>query len=656
MALKLATRIVAGLVVVDAQLRGLIDASNCFLDYTQDCRETGRCCSAKMSCYEKDSQWSACLPYCIAGQAHNSDADSRLEHPGPWSCREVLPTDQFLVAQAAKTLLLSREQLRSLYSEKFKRFDQDNSSTMDLNEFRHLLREKFQQRSVEVSEDLVQKIWKDLDPSHSGAVNFTEFCRWYFSTIGWGSLQSTANSLGRSTEEIARLYYGKFKDFDAGQSGTMEMNEFRTLLQRVLGREVQEHVFTTLWNDLDRDGTGSATFHDFSKWYFQWMSDRPSMDMPQFNRYEYDQFQNKGCAVGSFALKDGMPSADSAMACKQTCSNDPRCDIVEYVTSNGHCQKRHFYGVITKDASGLPNKIFLKDVPGTNLYMKLAPAEDPPAFQWQEVMGILTPEQGNLLMQDSPHTISYGDCRDLCARSRFCNCFAYSSVSTICNRYIDCQSSQLVPDSEYKVYFKVASLADDSTPWWSLGWWILMVIALIGCFCLGARYRRKKEGRAYAPVTTEPELEILLENSSKVERWPGSCGACGCACGRPPFWIPATGAVVVLPAEKGVAPKYSSTKRPCSGIEDMVCSEALKPADVILRIGDVFVHSVQSMEQVIKSAKRGNQLDLVVLRPRGVGEYKCSSDHKVQKIVPCDLDMGKALQTHKEVKIVLTVQ
>ncbi|CAL1164711.1 unnamed protein product [Cladocopium goreaui] len=166
----------------------------------------------------------------------------------------------------------------------------------------------------------------------------------------------------------------------------------------------------------------------------------------------------------------------------------------------------------------------------------------------------------------------------------------------------------------------------------------------------------REEGRAYAPVTTEPELEILLENSSKVERWPGSCGACGCACGRPPFWIPATGAVVVLPAEKGVAPKYSSTKRPCSGIEDMVCSEALKPADVILRIGDVFVHSVQSMEQVIKSAKRGNQLDLVVLRPRGVGEYKCSSDHKVQKMVPCDLDMGKALQTHKEVKIVLTVQ
>eukprot|EP00435_Cladocopium_sp_Y103_P009648 s3527_g2.t1 len=299
---KLATRIVAGLVVVDAQLRGLIDASNCFLDYIQDCRETGRCCSAKMSCYEKDSQWSACMPYCIAGQAHNSDADSRLEHPGPWSCRQVLPTDQFLVAQAAKTLLLSPKQLRPLYSESFKRFDQDNSSTMDLNEFRHLLQEEFQQRGVEVSEDLVQKIWKDLDPSGSGAVNFTEFCRW----TGWSSLQSTANSLGRSTEEIARLYYGKFKDFDAG-SGTMEMNEFRTLLRRVLGREVQEHVFTTLWNDLDRDGTGSATFHDFSKWYFQWMSgDRPSMDTPQFNRYEYDQFQNKGCAVGSFALKDGI--------------------------------------------------------------------------------------------------------------------------------------------------------------------------------------------------------------------------------------------------------------------------------------------------------------------------------------------------------------
>lgn len=40
--------------------------------------------------------------------------------------------------------------------------------------------------------------------------------------IGWGSLQSTANSLGRSTEEIARLYYAACWECSDGKTETLK--------------------------------------------------------------------------------------------------------------------------------------------------------------------------------------------------------------------------------------------------------------------------------------------------------------------------------------------------------------------------------------------------------------------------------------------------
>jgi len=679
-------RFAAALVVVDAdwQLRGMMDQASttsmfvahsdgsdapaCYLDYSQDCRETGHCCSETMRCFEKNAYWSACMPFCIPGQQQDSDKDTNQQ--GPWSCREVLPADEFLVREAAKSLSRSKEEIKRIYYDEFKRFDEDKSFTLNLDEFRRMLQEHFAAKyGFKVSEDLVQRIWSDVDQSAKGAVNLAAFCKWKLDSrnamSSWSTLAPTAKELGRSTEEIVTLYYDKYKTLDADQSGSVELKEFQTLLGRVLGREVSPHVLETLWKDLDSDGSGFGSFKEFAEWYFQWMDTQGSaLDEPLssdvfhrsiFNHFDYDRFPNKRCTGASFALSDRTLHPSSAKACMEMCSRDPRCDLVEYLTSPGRCEKRHFYEDITKDDDALSRDIFFKDAQGTNLYVKLSPAADPPAFEWKAIIGILAPSSGKILEKDTP-AMSFGSCRDLCARSRFCNCFAFSNVSSICDRYFNCQSSQVVPDSRYKVYYKVGPLHEDSEPW-ALKWIVMVLLLSCVCFLLGVCFRRrKKEGRAYAPLTTEPELEIMLENSSKVERWPGSCGNCGCACGRPPFWIPSSGAVVVLPVQKGSSPKYSSMKRhPRSGIEDVVCSEALKPADVILRIGDVFIRNVQSMEQVIKSARSGDRLDMIVLRPREAAEYSPASRHDKAEGAIQELDVLKALKTHEEVKIQLRI-
>eukprot|EP00434_Breviolum_minutum_P017756 symbB.v1.2.015671.t1/scaffold1178.1/size133623/4 len=170
------------------------------------------------------------------------------------------------------------------------------------------------------------------------------------------------------------------------------------------------------------------------------------------------------------------------------CSNGKS---LRYLTSPGRCEKRHFYEDITKDDDALSRDIFFKDAQGTNLYVKLTPAADPPAFEWKAIIGILAPSSGKILEKDTP-AMSFGSCRDLCARSRFCNCFAFSNVSSICDRYFNCQSSQVVPDSRYKVYYKVGPLHEDSEPW-ALKW--IMMVLLLSCVCASCLVFASEEGR-----------------------------------------------------------------------------------------------------------------------------------------------------------------
>eukprot|EP00434_Breviolum_minutum_P017758 symbB.v1.2.015673.t1/scaffold1178.1/size133623/6 len=334
------------------------DAPACYLDYSQDCRETGHCCSETM----RRAWW-----LLVRLSAHGTPSEGCEEfRQGPWSCREVLPADEFLVREAAKSLSRSKEEIKRIYYDEFKRFDEDNSFTLNLDEFRRMLQEHFAAKyGFKVSEDLVQRIWSDVDQSAKGAVNFscnhyygkderkfgrflidpggvprnlTAFCKWKLDSrnamSSWSTLAPTAKELGRSTEEIVTLYYDKYKTLDADQSGSVELKEFQTLLGRVLGREVSPHVLETLWKDLDSDGSGFGSFKEFAEWYFQWMDTQGSaLDEPLssdvfhrsiFNHFDYDRFPNKRCTGASFALSDRTLHPSSAKACMEMCSRDPR--------------------------------------------------------------------------------------------------------------------------------------------------------------------------------------------------------------------------------------------------------------------------------------------------------------------------------------------
>lgn len=358
---------------------------------------------------------------------------------------------------------------------------------------------------------------------------------------------------------------------------------------------------------------------------------------------------------------------------------------------NGFCRKRnlvdefgHGYRMTTDD---------LEDAEGTYVYVKLA--QVPRTFQWQTVPGKLHSPQSNRLeevgvetrpLQESPPGVSLTWCRNLCAMSRLCGCFVYSDVTKKCERFANCQRAIIdpiprvhtirgingelptvpdykIPDFHYWIYYKKAEIVgedalflEERSCWPMILWAVLLASCCWLCLFLILRVLGRKD-RLYEPLEGLPDYNIVLENASKVSRWPGSCGRCGCACGRPPFWIPSVGAVVVLDADEGLSPRMSSLKgHPAGGIEDVLCSEPLQPADVVVSIGKLLIHYVHSLEEVLKSAESGERLELVVLRPRRLGRYRCrGNEEEEHSLAPQHLDLQQALETHEKVVIELFV-
>lgn len=186
----------------------------------------------------------------------------------------------------------------------FMDFDSDGSGLIEPPEFMPLLSKLLRRPPEDLDKKEVWAVWDEVDEDGSGTIDFDEFQRWYAQLMGIDILdygesfipedissdqilvRSVAKSLNRSILEVEKLY-DEFKKLDTDHSNTLEMNEFRQLIQKEFapkGPEVPEHVFKMFWKDFDKDGRGSVTFTDFCKWYLKFMKGEAS-PMEQYFAY-----------------------------------------------------------------------------------------------------------------------------------------------------------------------------------------------------------------------------------------------------------------------------------------------------------------------------------------------------------------------------------
>lgn len=186
----------------------------------------------------------------------------------------------------------------------FMDFDSDGSGLIEPPEFMPLLSKLLRRPPEDLDKKEVWAVWDEVDADGSGTIDFDEFQRWYAELMGIDILdygenfipediasdqilvRSVAKSLNRSILEVEKLY-DEFKKLDTDNSNTLEMNEFRQLIQKEFapkGPEVPEHVFKMFWKDFDKDGRGSVTFTDFCKWYLKFMKGEAS-PMEQYFAY-----------------------------------------------------------------------------------------------------------------------------------------------------------------------------------------------------------------------------------------------------------------------------------------------------------------------------------------------------------------------------------
>ncbi|CAE7784044.1 PSP, partial [Symbiodinium pilosum] len=368
--------------------------------------------------------------------------------------------------------------------------------------------------------------------------------------------------------------------------------------------------------------------------------------------HRYKNLANKFTTSGSTIYDDAenmrLVFVSSADKCKTMCDADRRCDCFLYTSVTQHCEKRR---------ACAPDAQSLKDNVGTNLYVKLPNEEiqeedDDDVWKRYRHKNLFF-STGLRLDDEDAGATTLKSCKRRCELSKSCQCFVYSEALDRCERYTDCVVSTLIEDALYDVYVTEEPKPKEPVDfaWWTILQLILLVLLLLLCCFLCIYFLRKKEPRdavAVPFVPTKTRLEMFAD-AALLERWPGSCADCGCACGRPPAWVPRSGAVVATEASTG-----NVQTRPDGGGN-------LVPGDVLLTIrsgGKVAaIHCTDDVKEVLSRCQAGQTIDMEVLRARAFGEYSCSRP-SADEAPSTQATMDKpdevekaALPTHKKVHV-----
>lgn len=180
----------------------------------------------------------------------------------------------------------------------FRYFDNDNSGFIDPAEFVCLLSRLKRQPKRDMDMEEVWRDWDSIDTDGSGSVSFDEFKTWYCNNFGIFDdtdfsdffrveglvpddeliLRDVAEKVDVDIIEVEKMWK-EFKLLDTDQSGFLEYDEFKQLVQRRVVSscprssaqklEVAPKVLDMFWHDADVDGSGKVSFEEFTRWFLK---------------------------------------------------------------------------------------------------------------------------------------------------------------------------------------------------------------------------------------------------------------------------------------------------------------------------------------------------------------------------------------------------
>lgn len=147
--------------------------------------------------------------------------------------------------------------------ETFKKYDTDNSDTLDKSELKKVMQELRDQAGNKdaVSDDDVDKMMTEIagkikrwDKAHSDEISREEFKEWYKT----------------SEQRIQDQLTSKFVSLDTDEDGFIEKPEVHQLLLFSRGKDPTEEQVEEVWQEMlkkDQDNDGKISLHEFLDWY-----------------------------------------------------------------------------------------------------------------------------------------------------------------------------------------------------------------------------------------------------------------------------------------------------------------------------------------------------------------------------------------------------
>lgn len=195
--------------------------------------------------------------------------------------------------QVARELQMSIDDVL-LVKNVFDSFDEDRSGSLDITELGQAVTRllQVQHRDPTLSTERVKAMcewyWWDGGKSKddAGTISFMEFLKWYSSngfsedlllTASERWLRGLAKKYGQ-TPEYVEVIKRCFDLYDEDGSGTVEFQEFRLILHKVL--RVPSHLelppsrIQYFWTEIDTDGSGSVEFEEFISWWLRYFDER----------------------------------------------------------------------------------------------------------------------------------------------------------------------------------------------------------------------------------------------------------------------------------------------------------------------------------------------------------------------------------------------
>ena len=138
------------------------------------------------------------------------------------------------------------DQQMSEYRESFALFDKNGDGAIDVKELGHVMRSLGQDPTEDELKDMIH----DVDSDNNGTIDFNEFL--------------TIMSRMKGNEETENDLVEAFKVFDKDQDGSITQDELRSVMSN-LGQKLSPQELDEMIKEADTDGDGKINYKEFVK-------------------------------------------------------------------------------------------------------------------------------------------------------------------------------------------------------------------------------------------------------------------------------------------------------------------------------------------------------------------------------------------------------